>query len=552
MRKKRILFINEASYLATGYAIYGREVMSRLHASGKYEIAELATYGSPLDTRRFNIPWTYYGNAPDDQGNPSYHSNIANLYGAWRLEEVLLDFKPDFVTTISDIWMTSFIPESPFRKLFNWSHLAPVDSVPQDAAFLGIYANANAVFGYSDWACEVLKEEGGNKIRVGGTISPAAAPEFQPTPDKVAHKNKMGLTDCYVVGTVMRNQQRKLYPNLFNAFKQFLFLAPKEISKDAYLWLHCSYPDLGWDIPELLKESGIGHRVLFTYICEACGFVFPAFFSDAKCTCANCGQPEAKLTSNQFGTNNAQLADVYNCFDIYVQYAVCEGWGMPVVEAASCGVPVAAVDYSAMSDVCSKLGGYLIPVQNYFRESATQFIRAYPNDNALANILSQFFNLPSTLRNLKGQEMLRNVKQFNWDKAAYLWMHYYDSQPTIDNWDCPPDIFQSATEIPNNLSPPDLVRWSYLNVLGQVNDMYSYDALRHIKDLTHGIRNAGHGGLSVSDNSLFGANPEMEYFGVNEFIRLLTNKRIGINYWESRRSGRIQEPKPDFIVNKKV
>ena len=49
MRKKRILFCGEATYLNTGYATYGREVMKRLYQSGKYELAEFASYGEHKD-----------------------------------------------------------------------------------------------------------------------------------------------------------------------------------------------------------------------------------------------------------------------------------------------------------------------------------------------------------------------------------------------------------------------------------------------------------------------------------------------------------------------
>ena len=41
--RKRILFCNEASFLCSGYGKYGREVLTRLHNTGKYDIAEFAT-----------------------------------------------------------------------------------------------------------------------------------------------------------------------------------------------------------------------------------------------------------------------------------------------------------------------------------------------------------------------------------------------------------------------------------------------------------------------------------------------------------------------------
>ena len=56
-RKKKILLCNEASFLNTGYATYGRELMKRLYASNKYELAEFSTYASHQDERFSHIPW---------------------------------------------------------------------------------------------------------------------------------------------------------------------------------------------------------------------------------------------------------------------------------------------------------------------------------------------------------------------------------------------------------------------------------------------------------------------------------------------------------------
>jgi hypothetical protein len=40
MAKKRILFVGEASFLSTGFSNYYRELLPRLHATGKYEIGD--------------------------------------------------------------------------------------------------------------------------------------------------------------------------------------------------------------------------------------------------------------------------------------------------------------------------------------------------------------------------------------------------------------------------------------------------------------------------------------------------------------------------------
>ena len=92
-RKKKILLCNEASFLNTGYATYGRELMKRLYASDKYELAELSTYASYGDERFSQIPWKTYSNLPDpnDQEECSlYKSNPTYQFGEFKFEYVLL------------------------------------------------------------------------------------------------------------------------------------------------------------------------------------------------------------------------------------------------------------------------------------------------------------------------------------------------------------------------------------------------------------------------------------------------------------------------------
>ena len=137
MRKKRVLVLTEATYLNTGYASDGREILHGLQKSGKYDIAEFSVYGSATDPRRQSIPWKNYPNLPadtdDEEAKKIYSSNPANQFGAWRFERVALDFKPDVVHDIRDPWMCSFVRQSPYRNLFSWIWKATVDAAPQNA-----------------------------------------------------------------------------------------------------------------------------------------------------------------------------------------------------------------------------------------------------------------------------------------------------------------------------------------------------------------------------------------------------------------------------------
>ena len=95
MRKKRILFCSEATFLNTGYATYAREVLTYLHSTGKYEIAELAAYAKIGDPRGAEVPWKFYGTAPADDApedaKASFNSTPTNQFGEWVFEDVCLD-----------------------------------------------------------------------------------------------------------------------------------------------------------------------------------------------------------------------------------------------------------------------------------------------------------------------------------------------------------------------------------------------------------------------------------------------------------------------------
>ncbi len=81
-RKPRVLWCGEASFLHTGYAVYARQVLTRLYKTNKYEIAELACYASHASTETETTPWTVYHNMPDtEEEEPQYVSNSKNQFG---------------------------------------------------------------------------------------------------------------------------------------------------------------------------------------------------------------------------------------------------------------------------------------------------------------------------------------------------------------------------------------------------------------------------------------------------------------------------------------
>jgi len=540
--KKRILLVNEASFLSTGYATYGLELMKRLHASNKYELCELACYAKHGDQMAADIPWKWKSAMPvNEQEREIYYSNHANEFGEMKFEETCLEFKPDFVISFRDPWMDSFIRWSPFRPFYYWVWMPTVDAMPQHKEWIELYANANAIFTYSDWGLEVLRKQCGSSVNAL-TSAPAGADfdSFQLIQDKGQHRQKMGIDpDAFIVGTVMRNQRRKLYPDLMESFALFLKTAPADIANKTFLYLHTSWPDLGWDIPHLISEYGIGHKTLFTYFCKNCGCSFPSFFQDSMAVCRRCNHFTATFPNSSVGVTRRTLSDIMNLWDCYVQYSCSEGLGMPQIEAAACGLPVFSVDYSAMADVVRKLNGFPIKVQRFFREPETHRQLALPNNEDFVIKLTNFLSLPEPIRKKRGFESRRLAeKHYNWDETAEKWMGVFDSVNTVGHeltWNSPKRTFVPNQNVPKNLSNEQFVCWGLTNMAGRPDLIGTHFASRIVRDLNWGMKVGERGGRYFDDLSTLGNRPMKQDFVRENAVEIFLNLVNKQNKWESRR-----------------
>ena len=122
MRRKRILLVNEASFLGTGYGVYGHELLKRLYNTNKYELCELASWCSDEKhiAKITSVPWGIIPNLPREDEKAEYLSNPLNKWGAWKFENSCLAFQPDIVISFRDWWMDEFIDRSPYRRHYHY------------------------------------------------------------------------------------------------------------------------------------------------------------------------------------------------------------------------------------------------------------------------------------------------------------------------------------------------------------------------------------------------------------------------------------------------
>lgn len=544
--KRKILAVSEKVWSKTGFSKYYKEILTRLYDSGKFEIADLSCYSSINDSGNYNIPWKFYCNSisPNDPRHKQFMSDQTAVFGSWRFNEVLLDFKPDVVFSARDFWYDTFILTSPLRKYYHFAWAPTCDSEPVKPEWIEDIISADAIFAYNDWSLNVMKEQSNGKANTIRSVYPGVNPDiFSPVPNKEIQKKKMMFKpDIYLIGMVARNQKRKLFPDLFIAFEKFLNYCHDcgndELAKKTFLFLHTSFPDnQSWNIPLLLKERNISHKVLFSYICRDCKKWFPAFFSDARTVCPFCGALSCCLSNTEVGVSEEELADIYRCFDLYSHLHLAAGAEMPIIEAAACGVYCMASDNTAVCDIIRRLNGLPLKLAHTFRELETGAYRHYTD---VDNVVKQWYDyLTSSDDNKKEKE--NKVRQgvlefFTWNRTYKIWEDYLENCHLTGlqgKWNSPPNIIRPKINPDfEKLSNKDFVKYLTTDILHKAEDLYKFKTLHLLSVLNYGAE--------IDGRKIRQIKREEVHKG---YLNLVAQH----NYYEEIRCGMRQLPKEDYL-----
>jgi glycosyltransferase involved in cell wall biosynthesis len=150
----------------------------------------------------------------------------------------------------------------------------------------------------------------------------------------------------------------------------------------------------------------------------------PGFHLDRRIQAAARG-PHAPIRSSHDRPGES-IADLYHSCDAFVLPTRAEGWGLPIMEAMSCELPVIVTDYSAPHDYLDESIAYLIPVERmipvddpmFFRPGDPYGLWAQPDGARLRQILRHVFNHPDEAREKGRRARNRVVNRWTWRHAA--------------------------------------------------------------------------------------------------------------------------------------
>lgn len=139
--------------------------------------------------------------------------------------------------------------------------------------------------------------------------------------------------DVFLVGMVMANKgDRKQYPQQLEAIKMFADKNP-DIEVRGYLHTEPTAAMGGWDMRALVERMGLKGQIFAT---------------------------------NQYDVSVVPMSDdymtwIYNAFDVLLNCSAGEGFGVPIIEAQACGVPVITQGVTAMPEIT--INGYQVESQ---------------------------------------------------------------------------------------------------------------------------------------------------------------------------------------------
>jgi len=124
--------------------------------------------------------------------------------------------------------------------------------------------------------------------------------------------------DAFIIGNVNRNQPRKRIDLTLEYVAEWYHSAGKP---DAYVYLHvCPTGDVGVDVEQLAKYYGLAGRLIYA-------------------------SPDVWK-----GVSDDYVRHTYNAFDVQINTAVGEGWGLTTLEGMACGVPQIVPDWAALGE----------------------------------------------------------------------------------------------------------------------------------------------------------------------------------------------------------
>ena len=313
----RLLWMSNAPWVQTGYGNQTRLFAPRINAMEEHDVTVFAFYGLSGSA----LTWNGMKILP--HGIDMYGQDIMSVHAKNTGCQIIL--------SLIDAWVVK--PKNIIHQDIKFVPWFPVDSEPLPIAVGETVAQAHKRIVFSRFAERMVNQRGMDCYYIPHGVDTKI---FKPLNiAKSELREKYGLPkDKYIIGMVAANKgnpPRKAFFSQFQAFAEF-----KKKHDDAFLYLHTTRGEHG-------EYEGINIPAYMSFL----GLKEHQDYKIAE---------QYTLLTGNYG--DEQMVELYNCMDVHMLVSMGEGFGIPILEAQSCGVPVIVGDWTAMSELC--FGGWKV------------------------------------------------------------------------------------------------------------------------------------------------------------------------------------------------
>ena len=353
----------------SGYSNQSRDVLQRLIKHGIKNIAMSCFYGLE-------------GGIIDWEGVKCY-PKIAQPYGTDALYRHSKDYKADVQFSLQDVWT---MDPGMLNRLSMWVPYVPVDFDPCPKPIIDKLRFANRIISMSEFGRKALMDKGFSSYRIHHGVDTEI---FKPMDGMQLRKKYDIPRDIFLFGMVSANKDnppRKSFQQVIDAFAEFVKINPK-----SGLFFHSILQQQGgFNISNYAAYKGLSKHI---YHIDPYEVMFKV-------------DPEG-------------IAQMMNMFDVLLMPSTNEGFGIPAIEAQSCGTPVIINNWTSMPELITKDTGLLTEVET-LRWTNIQSFLAIPSPKSIYEAMKQLYEEQKGGKLKKRGENARKwvVENFDHDKIV--------------------------------------------------------------------------------------------------------------------------------------
>lgn len=325
----RLLHHANAPWARTGYGVQSNSLLPRLAKLPEIEeIALLAYYGIHGGVSEQEIGFE----CPVEHIKVKCYPARSDPWGNDVIGDHATAFDADVVITLFDLWPLA--PDFGWRGA-RWLPWFPVDHEPIPPQVLERTQVTYENLVYSKSAAEELAKNGVKYTYIPHGVETTL---YKPLSEEERRQAKQRIgfpPDCFLIGTVGANKgmpPRKGWNEMYLAIQEFIKMAPNPEKIFFYQHSLCTQEHGGPDLQQMAADFGLVDKTRFAnpYILQSSG------------------------------NTTEEMNLVYNAMDAFILLSRGEGFGLPILEAQACGVPVIVTDWTACRELSEV--GFKVPI----------------------------------------------------------------------------------------------------------------------------------------------------------------------------------------------